>query len=149
MWNETSETFKPQDKTLSGSPEKTQTLFQGIRILLAEDSADNEALMRAYLKRTGVQLEVARNGLQAVEMALEGDFDLILMDIQMPLMDGVQATRVLREKEYQKPIVALSAHALSEEINRSLEAGCQAYLTKPVTRAGLIEEIRKLLHIRI
>lgn len=120
--------------------------LEGVRILLAEDSPDNEALIRAYLKQSGAEIEVARDGDQAIVRAPVGNFDIVLMDIQMPKTDGLQATRRLREFKYDKPILALSAHALPEEIERSLDAGCQAHLTKPVSRQVLISEIKKFVN---
>lgn len=119
--------------------------LQGVRILLAEDSPDNEALIRAYLRPSGAEVEIARDGDQAIVKAQSGNFDLVLMDIQMPKTDGLQATRRLRELKFNKPILALSAHALPEEIQRSLEAGCQGHLTKPVSRQGLLEKIHQTL----
>lgn len=127
-------------------PAATGDDLSGTRILLAEDSPDNEALIRAYLKQTGAEIQVARDGAEALEKALESDFDLILMDIQMPRMDGLEATRRLRQRNFTRPIVALSAHALAEEVQRSLAAGCQAHLTKPVTRKTLIKGIKEALN---
>lgn len=124
---------------------ETDNSLEGVRILLAEDSPDNEALIRAYLKQSGAEIEVARDGDQAIVRAPVGNFDIVLMDIQMPKTDGLQATRRLREFKFDKPILALSAHALPEEIERSLEAGCQAHLTKPVSRQVLISEIKKFV----
>ena len=120
-------------------------VLEGVRILLAEDSSDNEALIRAYLKSTGVILAVARDGREALERASERDFDLVLMDIQMPVMGGLEAARRLRERGYAGPIVALSAHALLEEVERSLSAGCQAHVTKPVSRDVLVDTICRYL----
>lgn len=120
--------------------------LEGVKILLVDDALDNELLIRAYLKKTGAKLEAAHSGHEAVACALAQDYDVILMDIQMPGMDGLEATRLLRQSDYQKPIIALSAHALEEEVKRSLEAGCQAHLTKPVTRSALIQEILSVLN---
>ena len=128
-------------------PATADAELSGTRILLAEDSPDNEALIRAYLKQTGAEIHVARDGVEALQKALESDFDLILMDIQMPRMDGLEATRRLRQKNFKRPILALSAHALAEEVQRSLAAGCQAHLTKPVTRKTLIKGIKEALNL--
>lgn len=118
--------------------------LEGVNVLLVEDSFDNEMLIRAYLKGTGVRLEVARNGEEAVARALDKKFDVVFMDIQMPVMDGLEATRRLKSRNYLPPIVALSAHALPEEVERSLAAGCHSHLTKPILRTVLIEQIRTL-----
>ena len=102
------------------------------KVLLAEDTADNQKLISMYVTRTGASVEVVSNGKQAVERALKEDFDLILMDMQMPVMGGMEAMSKLREKGYTKPIVALTANALRENLEQSLRAGLDEYLTKPV-----------------
>lgn len=120
--------------------------LEGIRVLLVEDSFDNEMLIRAYLKGTGVDLEVAHNGeeaIRAIHQTQVHDFDIVFMDIQMPVMDGLEATRRLRDENYDRPIVALSAHARPEEVERSLKAGCHSHLTKPIMRETLIEQIKR------
>lgn len=121
----------------------------GVKILLAEDSADNEALIKAYLKKTGAHIEVARDGEQAIDKAMAQDFDIILMDIQMPKVDGLEATRTLRTHRFSKPIVALTAHALQEEVVRSLKAGCDAHLTKPVSKERLVSTIAQHTSLRM
>lgn len=129
---------------------KQDPQLAGFRVLLAEDQPDNVMLMRLLLKSEGVILDVAQDGREAVEMASRKDYDLILMDLQMPNLGGLEATRVLREKRYDKPIVAVTAHALKSEILRSIEAGCNDHITKPVNRARLIETLKrfhKLQHI--
>ncbi|WP_141731320.1 response regulator [Oligoflexus tunisiensis] len=115
----------------------------GLKILLAEDQADNVTLIRAYLKPEGVILDVAHDGLEAIDMATRKDYDLILMDLQMPKLGGLEATRLLRKRNYDKPILAVTAHALKSEMVRSLEAGCNDHITKPVNRAKLIETIKR------
>lgn len=106
--------------------------FDGWKILVAEDSEDNQLLIRKVLTAAGGTVEIVDNGVDAVTYALKGDFDLIFMDIQMPRMDGLAATEIIRKEGYKKPIVALSAHAMPEEIRRSIEAGCDDHLTKPI-----------------
>ena len=129
----------------SGAAAPRAGALEGVRILLVEDSVDNQALMRAYLKNSGARLQVARDGEEAVSMAFASEHDVILMDIQMPKMDGLEATRRLRCQGYRGPILALSAHALAEERIRSIEAGCQAHLTKPIGRRALIESVQAAL----
>ena len=116
-------------------------VLQGIKILLAEDSADNRAVVRAFLRNTQANLVLAENGLEALKKASEEDFDIVLMDIQMPKMDGLNATIKLREAGFTKPILALTAHALPEEVKRSFAAGCNGHLTKPIARDTLITAI--------
>lgn len=108
------------------------------RILLVDDSMDNVTLVRHFLKDSVSSIDVANDGAQAVALALDGKYDLILMDIQMPGMDGLEATRQIRAAGFTAPIVALTAHALPAETARSLEAGCNVHLTKPINRSDLI-----------
>ena len=115
--------------------------LKGLRLLLAEDGIDNQQLLRHLLGKAGAEVEIADNGKLAVQKAQAGDFDLVLMDVQMPEMDGHQATRVLRKSGFDRPIVALTAHAMNEDRRKSLAAGCNDYLTKPVNRVELIRTI--------
>ncbi|MEK7357827.1 MAG: response regulator, partial [Bdellovibrionota bacterium] len=120
---------------------------QSARVLVVEDSRDNQALVRAYLRHAGVRLDIAENGEEACRMYKESQFDLILMDMQMPILDGYSATREIRRLEAESsprqrtPILALTAHALSEEIKKCLDAGCDAHLAKPVRKQDLIDAI--------
>lgn len=119
--------------------------LKGKRILAAEDSRDNADLLRLFLKPTGAQIDIASDGEQAVKLSQQNSYDCILMDIQMPGMDGLEATRRLRQLGYEKPIVALTAHALVEEARKSIEAGCNIHLTKPINRHELIDNIVALI----
>jgi signal transduction histidine kinase/CheY-like chemotaxis protein len=118
--------------------------LQGRRILLVEDLEDNRFLISQYLCRAGAAVEMAANGLEGVEMALAGAYDVILMDIQMPKLDGYQATARLRDAGYTRPIVALTAHALLEEREKCLRIGCNDHLTKPINRQRLIDSLLAL-----
>jgi len=102
------------------------------KVLLAEDTLDNQKLIAMYVSSTGATTTVVDNGKKAVDLALQEDFDLILMDMQMPVMGGVDATARLRSLGYDKPIVALTANALLEDREKSMRAGVDDYLTKPV-----------------
>lgn len=116
-------------------------VLKGLKILLVEDSADNQLLVKRLLSRQGADVEVADNGKVGVQKALDSEYDLVLMDIQMPIMDGYTATRELRAKGYTRPIVALTAHAISEERQRCLSAGCDSHLVKPIDSKLLIETV--------
>jgi PAS domain S-box-containing protein len=120
------------------------------RILLAEDLDDNVVLVRAYLKSTGYELTVAENGKAAVDLFQTGKFDLVLLDMRMPVMDGQAAARAMRAWEQQHgwprtPILALTAYALEEEVARSIEAGCDAHLSKPIRQGALLRAIHNHL----
>jgi PAS domain S-box-containing protein len=117
-----------------------------LRILLADDSPDNRMLIDAYVKKAPYKIDHAVDGSIAVEKFRANHYDLVLMDIQMPVMDGYTATRTIREWErtqglVRTPIIALTASALDESVVRSIEAGCDAHLSKPVKRATLFDVI--------
>jgi PAS domain S-box-containing protein len=125
-----------------------------LRILLADDSEDNVLLIRSYLKDSGYHLEIAQNGEEAVRKFAEGHFDLVLMDMQMPILDGYQATEQIvawaRERSLaQVPILALTANALQNEQERSIRAGCTAHLCKPIRQQTLLDAIRKYTAIEV
>lgn len=118
-----------------------------LNILLVDDSEDNRLLVRSYLKQYPYSIEIAVNGLEAVEHFKSGKYNIVLMDMQMPVMDGYTAMKEIRAWERQSgfertPIVALTAYALQEEMQKSLDAGCDAHLTKPIKKATLVETIR-------
>ncbi len=119
-----------------------------LRILLVEDGEDNRKLIQAYFKRASDQLDLAEHGEIAVEKFKENKYDLVLMDVQMPVMDGYTVTGVIRKWEAEKgrvpvPIIALIAHSGIEAKQKSLEAGCTGYLTKPVKKEALMEAVQK------
>lgn len=103
-----------------------------IRVLLVEDNAINQELVGLYLEQAEVEFVVANDGLEAIAEILKGDFHLVLMDMEMPHMNGMTAVRALRSKGYGRPIYALTANYTTEAINECKEAGCEGHLTKPV-----------------
>jgi len=125
-------------------------LDRPLQILMVDDSPDNRALVRAYLKKTPYHVEEAEDGRQAIDKFIDGNFDLVLMDIQMPIVDGYEATTTIRgwERENHRrrtPIVALTASALEEAVHRTRAAGCDAHVTKPVRKATLLDAIRSAI----
>jgi PAS domain S-box-containing protein len=120
------------------------------RILLVEDTAHNRMLVLAFLKQTDYQVDVAENGLIGVEKYKSEPYDLVLMDIEMPVMDGYTATREIRKWEAEQgreptPIIAVTAHALNEDRIKSRDAGCTAHLTKPIDRTRLLTAIHEAM----
>jgi CheY-like chemotaxis protein len=142
------------DKLLNAKPEEKKHERQmlndsesKIRLLLVDDNDENRLVIRSFLKTLGLKLVEARNGAEAVNFFENQDFDLVLMDMQMPVVDGYTAARTIRnyEREHSKtptPIIALTAYALKEEINRSFEAGCNDHLSKPVSKKDLLTSIK-------
>jgi PAS domain S-box-containing protein len=121
--------------------------LDGVRILLVEDAPINQILISKFLTSAGAQVELANNGLEGMNKALKGNFGIVLMDIQMPEMDGYEATTKLRESGFKTPIIALTAHALKEDRDRCLQVGCTEHMTKPIDRAALISQISHLTHL--
>jgi CheY-like chemotaxis protein len=139
----------PQEKETAGvgDPAKRAPIVRdaahplaGLRILLVEDAEDNRLLISTILQRAGAETATCINGEEALS-EIERGFDLVLMDIQMPKMDGMEATQRLREGGHRLPIVALTAHAMRGERERCLSHGFTDYVTKPVHRKTLIERI--------
>lgn len=126
--------------------------FQSLKILIAEDNPVNRELTQKMLEQIGFSTEIADNGLEAVKAAAETNYDLILMDCQMPEMDGFEATAAIRQqtsKEHCPKIIALTANAATGERERCLDAGMDDYLCKPITKEDLRETIEKHFHAEI
>lgn len=123
--------------------------LEGVRILLAEDSLDILELMIRFLEIKGATIEGVENGQLALEKAMTGAFDIVLMDINMPVMDGYRATSELRRRGFGRPIIALTAHASMDDRQLCLTAGCNAYISKPVDIEHLVRTIREQLRATV
>ncbi len=120
-----------------------------IRILAADDSRDNRFLLAAFLKKFPCDLTTVGNGQEAIDAFRDGEFDIVLMDMQMPVLDGFAATRLIREWETVNghkatPVIALTAYTLPEEIMHCTDAGCDGHISKPVRKKNLIQAIKDL-----
>jgi len=119
------------------------SILQGITILLVEDNIINQDVARAMLNQRGMDVDVAENGEQAVEMVSNGDYDCVLMDLQMPVMDGNTATRIIRKdlKRTRLPILAMTAKVLDSDIKEALDSGMNCHIPKPIDLKLLLTEI--------
>lgn len=118
-----------------------------LKCLLVDDAPENLFLLSKILDRLGFEVELATNGQEAIERVKANDHDFILMDMEMPVLDGFEATRQLRNRGYLKPIIALTAHTLSADKARVIECGCDAHLAKPVNFPLLMSVIATYTHI--
>lgn len=134
----------PERETTGPIKKQTRKILNG-SILLAEDNVDNQRLFNMYISRTGARLVIANNGAEAVDIANNQHFDLILMDKLMPVMGGMEAVQELRDTGYKKPIVALTANATQQDREECLKAGCDDFLTKPVDVAKFMTILEKYL----
>ncbi|MFW6120116.1 MAG: response regulator, partial [Petrotogales bacterium] len=116
-----------------------------IRVLVVEDNEPNQLLIKKILERAGLHVDVSFNGKEAVQMILDNEYDLVIMDMQMPVVDGYEATRKIRKMGNDIPIIALTAHTMQGDEKKSLEAGCNAYLGKPIKQKELLDIVRSYI----
>ncbi len=109
-----------------------EQVLAGVRVLIVEDTVDNQRMLARFLTRVGASYATASNGEEGIQRALVEEFDLVLMDSQMPVLDGYESTKIMRSRGYRVPIIALTAHAMVDERQRCLSAGCDEILTKPI-----------------
>jgi CheY-like chemotaxis protein len=135
-------------------PAEAETLGHGVGILLVEDTPVNQVLGRAILEKQGFEVVLAEDGQRAVEAAGGRTFDIILMDMQMPNMDGLEATRLIRQEERASgrmpvPIIAMTANAMESDRARCMEAGMDAFLAKPFRRQEIMAVLGRFLRSSI
>ncbi len=142
----------PVAKVSSVQPNRSEAAvdLRGLSILLVDDNADSRLVAETYLQATGCFVTTAENGAEGASKAEEGNFDVILMDMQMPVLDGCGATRRLRAFERERgtkpvPIIALTADAFRQRVEEAMEAGCTTYLTKPIRKEILLRELSKVV----
>lgn len=149
--------FKTMTATVDSSPEiKAEQMdapLQKAQVLLVDDSSDNRMLIKLYMKKMPVEITEAVNGQEAVDKFKSGQFDIVLMDMQMPVMDGIEATKNIRaycdENHLANPvIVALTAFAFKEDRDKTIIAGCDRHISKPIYKAQFIEEMKEILEER-
>jgi two-component system sensor histidine kinase/response regulator len=138
-----------EPRSSSGQSHKNAAPTQISRLLVVDDSPDNRLLIDAYLRKEPYQVDYAVDGKTAVRKFIANDYDMVFMDVQMPEMDGLSATRAIRQWErkrnrVRRPIVALSASALEEDVKRAVEAGCDLHLSKPVKKQVLLQTILEI-----
>ncbi|MNJ98606.1 Autoinducer 2 sensor kinase/phosphatase LuxQ [compost metagenome] len=134
-----------QSEVKHQAPEALKTSLANSKILVVDDVSDNRLLIERYMQGTGAQILQASNGIDAISLTEQENPDLVLMDIQMPIMDGYETVRRIRTGGYIRPIIALTAHAMKEEAQKCLDAGCDDVLTKPARRKELIARISETL----
>jgi signal transduction histidine kinase/CheY-like chemotaxis protein len=130
----------PVRASATPSPEAN---LHGIQVLVVDDCEDNQAMLGHFLNETGAKVDFASNGFEAIEKAENGEHDIILMDIQMPILDGISATEQLRERGYQKPIIAVTSNSKIDDIRKSMRTGFNDHITKPINFKELLQEVAR------
>ena len=136
-------TSAPQ--TITSNFKLSPNCWLGNKILIAEDEEYNYVLLCAMLKKTGISIIRAKNGVEAFSLALSNQIDIVLMDLKMPLMGGLNATESIRQFDKTLPIIAISAYAFQQDKKKALAAGCNDFITKPVSREELCDLLNNYL----
>lgn len=139
-----------QRQVVPMSPSPTSIIrrdFSKVKLLIAEDNKINQKVILGFLSDTNATVDIVSNGVEAVEKAKNNNYHIILMDVQMPEMDGLTATKLIREFDLNTPIIAMTAHSLPEDIEQSMASGMNEHLTKPINANLLIETITKKISI--
>ena len=139
-----------EEKDISGSHKENASLLEGVRVLLVEDNLINQEIAEALLCGMGAKVTIAENGQEGLDILKEHDFDIILMDIQMPIMDGLTATELIRKEARPEmrnvPIIAMTAHVMQEDRDKSRQAGMNEHITKPIDVRELKDKMVRCLH---
>ena len=136
----------PQLSSVRGVSSSNETL-SGMKILLTEDSPENQLFISRILSKKGAEVDIANNGSEGVERALRCNYDVVLMDLQMPVLDGYSATQRLRDQGYRKAIIALTAHVMNDIREQCMNVGFTDHLPKPINQKQLVDTIIK--HVRL
>jgi len=149
MKGERSYVYNPEEVPKFRTDPQSQYFSEKLsgKVLIAEDNINNQKLIMRHLEKMGLSVFAVDNGKRAIDRALAEEFDLIFMDIQMPVMGGLDAIKQLREIGFNKPIVALTANALQEDKENSIKAGCNAYATKPIHYEQLYQITRQYMKV--
>ncbi len=140
---------KPLEKLIAEPKSNTEQALNGVQVLLVEDNKFNQFIAQAILEKWGAEIQISENGEQAVDRLRKESFDLILMDLQMPVMDGITATTIIRkELGLDTPILALTANVLVGVIERCEQAGMQGYVSKPIDEDELFEKIISVISLK-
>ena len=140
--NKVLENSEKKDQEASGKKKEQVMDLTGRKILIAEDDSANYLFIESYLKQTRAEIRWARDGKEALDMfRTDPSLDMILMDLKMPEMNGIEATRTIRETNQKIPVIALTAYAFADDRENSIKAGCNDYLAKPVK----IEQLSQIL----
>lgn len=142
-------TASKKTEPIVAAADSQRSKLANVRILLAEDAVDNQLLVQHILKMAGASVTIANNGQEAVEKVRRDGFDIVLMDLQMPIMDGYEATKELRDTGYKGKIVALTAHALSSDRERCLASGFDDHISKPINKISFIERLSHMSSLNI
>ncbi|NPA61860.1 MAG: response regulator [Epsilonproteobacteria bacterium] len=132
-----------ENRNMQSRLKRDINLLKNCRILLAEDNEINQEIVSGLLENSKIELDIAKNGREAVDMFKRGKYTLILMDIQMPVMDGYEATKIIRQIDSDIPIIAITANAMKEDINKSAKFGMNSHINKPIEVGELYEIILK------
>jgi len=142
---------RPIEKEAISHTKKEQKKVTG-KVLLVDDSEDSRLLIKIFLKKTDIELDIAVDGIDGLNKYKQNHYDLILMDVQMPLMDGLKCTEEIRKYEANNPkkskvqILAMTAYAFKEDIQKTKNAGCNGHISKPINKENLIQSVRKLMN---